>query len=520
MELRLLSTLIAASLLAAQAPKPSDFVPAEPGVVLPVPLAKALKGLKASALGAHIRFLASPALEGRGLGSLGLETASEYAAAQLALAPLAPFGDRPGSYFQAVPLREMPRSEGRLVLQRADGKALSFTPGPSAAFPHRAPESLGGPVVFAGYGIQEPAAGRDDFRGLDVRGKVVLLRGGLPPEPVWKTPAWVAKYAAEDREDRYEARLALLKKLGALALVALEDDFPAAPKAAALAAEPIFLAPADAPAPEELPLVRIAAAAVASLLPWTGSGGSAMLILGGTPRPLTSRNAIALLPGSDPKLKDQAIVLGAHLDHLGRVGDQVFPGADDNASGVAALMEIAKAFAALDRKPKRSLVFAFWTGEEEAKFGSSHYVRNPRWPLDQTVAYLNLDMIGHPWTLDEIRTLVAEAKPEGGSDFLAKVKVEDFIEPGVAAGAPWLGPVLAEAGRGLGFPLHLDWTDGRNGGSDYKYFARAGVPFVRFFGNYFPDYHKPGDTAERLDPAQVLKMARLAFATAWLLAER
>jgi hypothetical protein len=103
---------------------------------------------------------------------------------------------------------------------------------------------------------------------------------------------------------------------------------------------------------------------------------------------------------------------------------------------------------------------------------------------------------------------------------LEATKVEDFIEPGVARSAPWLGPVLPEAGRGLGLPLHLDWTDGVNGGSDYKPFARAGLPFVRFFGNYFPDYHKPGDTPERLDPAQVLKMARLAFATAWLLAER
>jgi hypothetical protein len=514
--MKILPILMAASLLAAQAPKAPDFLAAEPRAALPAPLVASLPGLKASALGAHIRFLASPALEGRGLGSRGLEAAGEYAAAQFALAGLAPFGDAPRSYFQAVPLRRFAQSEGSLAVRLPGEKEFRVVPGAQAVFPRRAPETISGPLVFAGYGIQEPAMGRDDFLGLDVNDKIVLLRGGLPPGHAWQTPEWIAKYAAEDREDRYEARLAVLKKLGARVVIAMEEDFPEGPKAARLAFEPFFIGPAEAPPPEGLPLVRLPAKALDPGLP----GATATLNLAGAPQAAACRNVLALLPGSDPKLKDEAVVIGAHLDHLGRAGDQVFLGADDNASGVAALLEIAKAFAALDRKPRRSLVFALWTGEEEAKFGSHHYVRHPRWPLAKTTAYLNLDMIGHPWLRDEIRKLVADAKLEGGEAFLAGVKTEDFIEPGVAAGAPWLGPILAQAGQGLGFPLHLDWTHGRNGGSDYKYFARADVPFVRFFGNYFPDYHKIGDTPDRVDPAQALKITRLAFATAWLLAAR
>jgi Zn-dependent M28 family amino/carboxypeptidase len=229
---------------------------------------------------------------------------------------------------------------------------------------------------------------------------------------------------------------------------------------------------------------------------------------------------VGYLAGSDPKLAGEAVVLGAHLDHLGIVDGVIHPGADDNASGVAALLEIARAFAASREQPKRSLVFVFWTGEEEGKFGSAHWVRHPLWPLARTAAYLNLDMVGHPWTLEEIRKLVVDSRPEGGDRFLEGLKPTDFVEPGVADFSPDLGPVLARAARGTGLALHLDWTGGMHGGSDYRDFARARVPFLRFFGNFFAEYHEPGDTPAGTDPVQVQKMTRLVLATAWLLADR
>jgi Zn-dependent M28 family amino/carboxypeptidase len=210
-------------------------------------------------------------------------------------------------------------------------------------------------------------------------------------------------------------------------------------------------------------------------------------------------------------------MIGAHLDHLGRSGDAIFPGADDNASGVAALLEIAKAFAASPIRPTRTVAFAFWTGEEEGKFGSGRYVRHPVWPLERTT-YLNLDMIGHPWLPKEIAKLVADTGLEEGGELLTKMAPADFIELGLPAGLPELDAACAGPRRNRLAPLRPH--RGVFGGSDYRDFARAGVPVTRCFGNFFPGYHEAGDTAESLDAEQVQRVARLALATAWLLAER
>jgi Zn-dependent M28 family amino/carboxypeptidase len=250
------------------------------------------------------------------------------------------------------------------------------------------------------------------------------------------------------------------------------------------------------------------------------AGLTASISISGRERRFTARNVIGTIPGSDPALREQAIVVGAHLDHLGESGGRYYPGADDNASGVAALLEMARAFAAGATKPRRTIVFAFWTGEEEGHLGSEHYARHPAWPLDRTPVYLNLDMIAHPWTKAEIEKLVADTGLPKGDEFLARVQPADFVELGVSDWSPDVAAVLARAARGTGLALRLDRTDGKSGGSDYREFARRGLPWVRFFGNYFDGYHEPTDTVEKLDAGQVLKMARLAFASAWLLADR
>ena len=250
----------------------------------------------------------------------------------------------------------------------------------------------------------------------------------------------------------------------------------------------------------------------------TGGPASASLTIRGRVTPLRGFNVLGRLDGSDPVLRKEAILIGAHMDHLGMPSGVLHPGADDNASGVAALLELARCLAASPVRPRRTVLIAFWTGEEEGKFGSGHYTRQPRWPLVSTKAYLNLDMIGHPWTAPELRTLATEAKAP--ADFLDGLDPAQFAEPGLASGHRDLGPILRQAGLGTGMSLHLDWTDGRNGGSDYRAFARRGLPFVRFFGSYFPEYHTPGDTLDRLDPEQVKRMASLVLATAWLLADR
>ncbi len=515
----------------AQAPTDRDFVAPVPIETPPPAMAAALAGIRAPALAAHIGFLASPALEGRGLGSRGFDAAAEYAAAELALAGVPPLAA--AGYFQAVPVREITSPAGEVVVERSAGGATSsrrFASGVDCAFAGAAPGAVAAPVVFASFGIRESALGRDDYRGLDVRGKVVLVLAGAPAGAAWSTPAIVERYAAKDADERWAAKLASARALGAAAVLAVEDEPLAAASEARI--ERTFLP--FAPAAPATVAVRVTPALAGAVLAAAGldaatardagprelPGVRVRLTVTGSERLFESRNVVGVIAGADPALRAEAVVIGAHLDHLGKAGDTVYPGADDNASGVAALLEIARAFAAAPERPRRTLVFAFWTGEEEGKFGSGWWVGHPLWPLARTVAYLNLDMIGHPWSAEEIKKLVTDAHLPDGDAFLAKVKPADFVEPGLPLDAPVIAAALQRAAGMTSLALHLDRTDGTSGGSDYRDFARAGVPFVRFFGNFFPAYHQPGDTAGALDATQVQRVARLALATAWLLANR
>jgi len=534
-------------LTAGQEVKPAakvadDFVSVRPSEPVPPPLAAALAGIKAPALAASIAFLASPSLEGRGLGSRGLDAAAEYVAASLALAGVPPLAETdekkpaPEAYFQPVPIREITGFTGEVTVETRGGEEVrtrSFLSGVDCLFSETPPQSVAAPVVFGGYGIREEKLGRDDYRGLEVRGRIVLVLGGLPSGPEWQKPEMVGRYGAEKARERWAVKVDTARALGAVAVLGVEGDDFATRLVPKEKVEPRFFLPfSGAGAPEKLPLVRVSPVAADAILaagnldsasaraakPLALPGVTVAIRTGGTERLITSRNVVAFIAGSDTKLREDAIVIGAHMDHLGRVGDIVYPGADDNASGVSALLEIAKAFAAAPDRPKRTLVFAFWTGEEEGKFGSGYWVRHPLWPLKRTVAYLNLDMIGHPWSMDEIRKLVADTGLPNGEQFLAKVKPAEFAEPGVAEWSPDLAEVLRRAGPVAGLALHLDRTDGRSGGSDYRDFARAGIAWVRFFGNFFPAYHEPGDAPDQLDPVQVQRVARFCVATAWLLA--
>ena len=512
--LRALAWLVLSAALAAAQEAGPDFIRATRPGGLPAALSRALEGLDAARMTGHLAFLTDPRREGRGLGTQGLQATVGYLEGQLKVSAIQPLG---ATFRQSVPLREVRPGMGTLQLKKG-AASFTFRAGRDAVLPPIEPGTLSAAWVFAGHGIQESALGHDDFRGLQVRGKIVVFLAAVPAGAAWQTPELLEKYAPPRPADRYDSRLALLEKLGARAAIALEEGLEARIAEGREPALPYFLAVHGVRVPGEPPLARVALTPVLRGLLQPGLEGRAELTVRGKGQPIRGFNVLGRLEGSDPKLRREAILIGAHMDHLGLPNGVLHPGADDNASGVAALLEIARVLAGSPARPKRTLLFAFWTGEEEGKFGSGHYTRHPCWPLATTRAYLNLDMLGHPWTTAELQALVAEAK--ASKAFLDGLDPAHFAEPGLSLAHRDLGPVLAEAGRGTGMSLHLDWTDGRNGGSDYRDFARLNVPFVRFFGSYFPEYHTPGDTLERLDPEQVRRMARLVLATAWLLAER
>ena len=460
--------------------------------------------------------------------------AVDYVAAQLALAGIAPASSAApdagalAAYFQTVPLREITKPSGSLTVEtkRNDrAESRTFARGIDWLAPRLAPVTISGPVVFAGYGIREAQPARDDYRDLDVKDKVVVLLAGTPSGAEWQPLR--EKYAAEGTRQRFEAKARLAASLGARAVLAVESTAFAA---ARIDNEPdaSYFVPLDARDVTGLPpVLQITDGVLRELLdesslgaddrarPRPVPGATVTIRVGGDERYLTSRNVIGVIRGADSTLRDEAVVLGAHVDHLGRIGGRVHPGADDNASGVSALLEMARALASAGTPPRRSVVFCFWTGEEEGHLGSFHYVNHPLWPMSKTTVYLNLDMIAHPWLLDEVRQLVKDTKLERGDEFVAKVDPARFLELGVTPDAPQLDAVLKSAARGTAVALHLDRTSGYFGGSDYRDFARHGVPFVRFFGNYFPGYHEPIDVPEKTSAAQIVTVAKLALASAW-----
>ncbi|MDZ7377062.1 MAG: Hsp70 family protein, partial [candidate division KSB1 bacterium] len=208
---------------------------------------------------------------------------------------------------------------------------------------------------------------------------------------------------------------------------------------------------------------------------------------------LKTQNVIAFWEGADPQLKQELVVVGAHYDHIGARGDSViYNGADDNASGTSGVLAVAKAFTECQQRPKRSVLFMCFAGEEKGLFGSRFYAASdPIFPLEHTVAMINLDMIARNDT--------------------SAVEVSGTVR------SPEMKEIFLRANEQV--KLHFKFSDDRRiGGSDHASFFRMNIPFLSFFTGMHDDYHQPSDTAEKIVPEKMAQVARAAFACAWLIA--
>ncbi|PYO35947.1 MAG: hypothetical protein DMD86_05615, partial [Candidatus Rokuibacteriota bacterium] len=324
---------------------------------------------------AHVGALTAPEMEGRASGTAGGERAGRYLADRFAAMGLRPGGDG-GSFVQSFTLSTGvvvgpgTALERLGVLARTQEVGREWTPhGGSLA------GEVSGEVVFVGHGLVAADPGYDDYAGVDVRGKIALALDGAPAHLLDLWPSRLDKLIAARRHGASALLIAgdLLPPLGATAASVRLVSATVTRAAADLLLEPSAKTTA-----------QLGRALADSRLPASfATGVGARIRVNFEREDRRTGNIIGILPGADPARATEAVVLGAHYDHLGRAGGLVHPGADDNASGTAVVLGLARAFAAAGATP-RTLVFALFAGEEMGLLGSTHYARHPAVPVERT----------------------------------------------------------------------------------------------------------------------------------------
>jgi Zn-dependent M28 family amino/carboxypeptidase len=411
-------TLIAISILLAASVALSGLAQSNPPEA-------AIKTITANRLMSHIKPLSSDEFEGRSPGTRGEELTIKYLADQFKAIGLAP-GNTDGTYYQKVPLVGITTNQGEYLSVRAGGKIMSLKYGDDyVARTVRIVENTGfnADVVFVGYGVVAPEYNWDDYKGMDVRGKVLLMLVSDPPVP---DPADRSKLdpkmfggRAMTYYGRWSYKFEIAAEKGAAGIFVIHETGPAGyPWAVArggFSVENFDLVADD----NNMSRVNIEGwitdkatgeifraagkdfnemkkAAISRDFKPVPLNANARLTIGNTIRRISSNNVVAKLEGSDPKLKDEYVIYTAHWDHLGvglpdAKGDKIYNGAVDNATGTAGLIEIARAFKSLPRPPRRSILFLAVTAEEKGLIGSKYYAENPIYPLEKTVAAINMD---------------------------------------------------------------------------------------------------------------------------------
>ncbi|HEY0320763.1 MAG TPA: M20/M25/M40 family metallo-hydrolase [Pyrinomonadaceae bacterium] len=510
----------------------------------------------------HVNYLASDKLEGRRTGTAGARLASEYIVREFARYRLRPGGTESPEdkrYLQQFPF----------VAGVALGKnnAMSLTQrGVIYNVPNQSPAGtksdvsvdlrlgedwlplgfsangklLDAPMTFVGYGITAKDLNYDDYAGALIKGRIAIAFAGTPDgdNPHGK----FARYEGV----RWKAIAA--REAGALALVVIarEEDF----KTDALSRLRYDNSGGDAGlpvvaisrqvatrilgslAPSLAELEKIARAITPNATPGTPATGNpaiqqnfasllAQLRLTLSTdierRNAPASNVVGVLEGSDPKLKNEAIVIGAHYDHLGRGGEgslapkegEVHHGADDNASGVAGLLELARLFS--KERPRRTIVFIAFSGEEEGLLGSNYYVNHPAVPLSQTIAMINMDMIGRLkdnklivggiGTAKEWRSLIESANL-GSTKVAVNTGARDSGDN--ASSVNNVPVVVGANGKTvvslkISQPFALTMNEDGYGPSDHASFYAKQIPVLFFWTGTHDDYHKPSDTADKID---------------------
>lgn len=498
-----------------------------------VSLAEAVSSIRADQIAAHLTFLADDALEGRAPGRRGARIAARYIVSQLSRAGVEPIS---ASYYQPVPLLGWDPDPRRISVHYTDGDSTVAlaVPGDGILWLDSGTDSahVRGAVVFAGYGVRAPEHGWDDYKGTDVRDRIVVVLSGDPPAP--PSEPLIFEGGAMTYYGRYTYKIEEARRQGAAAVIIVHTDegagYPwsivqnswageqlALPPDSATAASPLQIQgwlTLDAArrmfASVDLDIDELYVRAARRDFQPAATEITMQLRAAGRTRRFESNNVAGIVRGRHPTRRADAVVYTAHYDHLGIGpavdGDSIYNGAYDNASGVALLLEIAEAFARQTPRTDRSVIFLFTTAEEAGMLGASWYVRSPLLPLRRTVAALNID----------------GANLWGETNDVSAVGLERST----------LGTVFEQRAAAMG--LRVEGERAPDKGfffrSDHFPFARARVPALYLdhgisFRERPPDwgmntlsryeaerYHQPGDEYDAaFDLSGAVQQGRLAF---------
>ena len=423
----------------------------------------------------HIRFLADDRLEGREVGTPGAHCAAEYIAAQFSYIGLEPAGEA-NTFFQPFPIRKGTtvgadntlEVAGRSYRLESEWVPLGFS----------ANRKLEAPLVYGEYGITQANGSDDPYEHLDLEGKIVVVEWGDPDAPHGESIRADPHFKAISAADHNATGIIVLLPEGWSPR--LPDD--------------------EIRATLGIPAIVVHAGLANSLRTAANNNSVARLHTEVHTTTAEARNVVALIPGTHPTLRDEVIIVGAHYDHLGFGGEgslspdsrEVHNGADDNASGGAALIEIARTIIA-GKSLDRTALFIAFTGEEKGLWGSGHFVRDPTVDLSNSVGMLNLDMVG-------------------------RMDGDALTIFGFGTAQEW-DQVVDEANLDLDQPLDISKAPDGYGPSDHSSFYGEGIPVLHLFTGTHEDYHRPSDDWQLINSSGLDRVVALTAGIVKQLAE-
>ncbi len=466
----------------------------------------------------HVKFLASDEMMGRDTPSPELDSCAVYIVNYFSSLGLQPVATADKNFHHFSLLKTRLAGEQKLTLtvnglEKPYEIKTDFVPLYLAAN-----REVKAPVVFAGYGITAPEYNYDDYQSIDVKEKIVLVFSSEPQE---KDSTSIFNGIKETDHSKLNDKVLNAIDHGAIGFIFVTNPshrfrrppnpWPSLMKTAPEEAIPFTLGEKEE---NKIVGVRIGKQLADDMMSACGKtmeeiyqridqelkpqsielpGVIATIATSLESDSFKTQNVVAFLEGSDPKLKNEIVIIGGHYDHLGARDDTtIYCGADDNASGTAGVIAVAKAFASCKERPKRSILFMCFAGEEKGLFGSRYYAgTDPLFPIENTVAMLNMDMIGRNDT--------------------------SAVDVSGCTRSPDLKAVFLKANETINLKVNFE-DDKRIGGSDHASFFRKNIPFLAFHTGLHADYHRTTDTAEKIIPQKMAKVAQAVFASAWLVA--